>query len=98
SLRAARQMDQRLSPSKHRGGLKDVDHPPVVVTPGLPRSGRGVPAEDLIQSARHPLMLLVTEMHVPQRNDPSVARNCSMLSAHAKVVDPSVAVRLSASQ
>ena len=39
--------DQDLCPSQHRGGLKDVDRPPVVVTPGLPRGGRGVPCRRL---------------------------------------------------
>ena len=85
--------DQDLCPSQHRGGLKDVDHPPVVVTPGLPRGSRGVLAEDLIQSGPHARRLLLTELHVAQRDDHSVTRHCSMLRVHGKVVTPSAAVR-----
>jgi hypothetical protein len=87
--------DQDLCPSQHRGGLKDMDHPPVVVTPGLPRGGRGVLAEDMIKCGPYALGLLVTELHVAQRDDHPVARHPSMLRVHGKVVTPRVAVRLS---
>jgi hypothetical protein len=90
--RFRRHVDQDLCPSQHRGGLEDVDHPPVVVTPGLPRGARGVPAEDMIQSGPHALGLLVTELHVAERDDHSVAGHSSMLRVRGKGVDPRVAL------
>ena len=94
SARFRRHVDQDLCRIQHRGGLKDVDHPPVVVTPGLPRSGRGLLAEHLIHSGPHTLRLLVTELHVAERDDHSVVGHCSMLRVHGKVVTPSVALRV----
>src|SRR5512132_396592 len=68
--------------------MDDVDHPPVVVSPGIPHRDRSVTAEDLIQSRPHALGLLGIQLHVAEGDDCSVAGHTSMLRVSGNADPP----------